>query len=179
MISSSLDLYIKSSAKDTDLQVTLSEVRPDGQETYVQNGWLRASHRKLDVKRSTAVDPFPTHLKKDAATLPAGAFTLVLERLRHHDAPEAAAASASEEEEEEVRRPLCQQAYPSGRHSRSGVAPACASASQQQAAAVREAAQVLLGEGPVDYDDVVSGESMCYGCCSVVVRKTRALLMKK
>ncbi len=75
--SSSLDLYLKSSAKDTDLQVTLSEVRPDGQETYIQNGWLRASHRKLDAKRSTAVDPFPTHLKKDAAWLPSGAFTLV------------------------------------------------------------------------------------------------------
>jgi len=75
--SSSLDLYLKSTAKDTDLQVTISEVRPDGQETYVQNGWLRASHRKLDAKRSTAVDPFPTHLKKDAASLPAGAFTLV------------------------------------------------------------------------------------------------------
>lgn len=75
--SSSLDLYLKSSAKDTDLQVTLSEVRPDGQETYVQNGWLRASHRKLDAKRSTATDPFPTHLKKDAAWLPGGAFTLV------------------------------------------------------------------------------------------------------
>lgn len=75
--SSSLDLYLRSSAKDTDLQVTLSEVRPDGQETYVQNGWLRASHRKLDAKRSTAVAPFPTHLKKDAASLPAGAFTLV------------------------------------------------------------------------------------------------------
>jgi len=75
--SSSLDLYLKSSAKDTDLQVTLSEVRPDGQETYIQNGWLRASHRKLDAKRSTVVSPFPTHLKQDAALLPSGAFTLV------------------------------------------------------------------------------------------------------
>ena len=60
---SSLDLYLKSSARDTDLQVTLSEVRPDGNETYVQNGWLRASHRKLDRKRSTVLDPFPTHLE--------------------------------------------------------------------------------------------------------------------
>ena len=75
--SSSLDLYLKSSARDTDLQVTISEVRPDGKETYVQNGWLRASHRKLDPKRSTALDPFPTHLKADAAWLPSGAFTLV------------------------------------------------------------------------------------------------------
>jgi predicted acyl esterase len=74
---SSLDVYLKSSRPDTDLQVTLSEVRPDGNETYVQNGWLRASHRKLDPKRSTPLDPFPTHLKSDAARLPAGRFTLV------------------------------------------------------------------------------------------------------
>jgi predicted acyl esterase len=74
---SSLDLYLKSSARDTDLQVTLSEVRPDGNETYIQNGWLRGSHRKLDAARSTILDPFPTHLKGDAAPLPHGAFTLV------------------------------------------------------------------------------------------------------
>jgi predicted acyl esterase len=74
---SSLDLQLKSSATDTDLQVTLSEVRPDGNETYVQNGWLRASHRKLDAARSTTLDPVPTHLKGDAAPLPAGAFSLV------------------------------------------------------------------------------------------------------
>ncbi len=74
---SSLDLQLKSSAADTDLQVTLSEVRPDGNETYVQNGWLRASHRKLDAKHSTATDPVPTHLKRDAAPLPKGRFTLV------------------------------------------------------------------------------------------------------
>jgi hypothetical protein len=44
---SSVDLMLRSTARDTDLQVTLSEVRPDGAETYVQSGWLRASHRKL------------------------------------------------------------------------------------------------------------------------------------
>jgi predicted acyl esterase len=74
---SSLDVWLRSSAPDTDLQVTLSEVRPDGRETYVQNGWLRASHRKLDARRSTALDPFPTHLKRDAAPLPKGKSTLV------------------------------------------------------------------------------------------------------
>jgi hypothetical protein len=74
---SSLDLWLKSSRPDTDLQVTLSEVRPDGNETYVQNGWLRASHRKLNAKLSTALDPFPTHLKSDAARMPKGAFVLV------------------------------------------------------------------------------------------------------
>ena len=29
-------------AADTDLEVTLTEVRPDGQEGYIQSGWLRA-----------------------------------------------------------------------------------------------------------------------------------------
>jgi uncharacterized protein len=74
---SSLDLWLRSSARDTDLQVTLSEVRPDGRETYVQNGWLRASHRKLDARRSTATDPVPTHLRRDARPLPKGRFVLV------------------------------------------------------------------------------------------------------
>ena len=74
---SSLDIWVKSSARDTDFQVTLSEVRPDGDETYVQNGWLRGSHRKLDRKRSTVLDPFPTHLKKDAAPLSKQRYVLV------------------------------------------------------------------------------------------------------
>lgn len=74
---SSLDLQLKSSAANTDLQVAITEVRPDGNEMYVQSGWLRASHRKLDPNRSTALDPVPTHLKKDAANLPSGEFTTV------------------------------------------------------------------------------------------------------
>ena len=41
----SVDLWLRSSAADTDLEVTLTEVRPDGQEEYIQSGWLRASHR--------------------------------------------------------------------------------------------------------------------------------------
>jgi uncharacterized protein len=74
---SSLDLYLRSSARDTDLQVTLSEVRPDGAETYVQNGWLRASHRKLDNDKSTALEPAPTHLRTDARPLPRGRYAIV------------------------------------------------------------------------------------------------------
>jgi hypothetical protein len=75
--SSSLDLRLRSTARDTDLQVTLSEVRPDGQETYVQSGWLRASHRALDPRRSTVLRPVPTHREEDAAPLPAGRYTRV------------------------------------------------------------------------------------------------------
>jgi uncharacterized protein len=74
--SGSVDLWLKSTAADVDLQVTLSEIRPDGNETYVQNGWLRASHRKIDDARSTELRPLQTHLRADAADLPAGQFTL-------------------------------------------------------------------------------------------------------
>jgi hypothetical protein len=73
----SVDLWLRSSAADTDLQVTLSEIRPDGLEAYVQNGWLRASHRKLDRHRSSRLEPRQTHLERDAAPLPAGEFTKV------------------------------------------------------------------------------------------------------
>jgi uncharacterized protein len=74
---SSLDLELKSSAPDTDLQVTLSDVRPDGKEMYVQSGWLRASHRAVDAARSTATNPVQTHLESDAKDMPAGAFESV------------------------------------------------------------------------------------------------------
>jgi predicted acyl esterase len=74
---SSVDLWLRSSAPDTDIQVTLSEIRPDGQEMYVQNGWLRASHRRLDKKVSTALSPRPTHLERHARTLPPGKFSKV------------------------------------------------------------------------------------------------------
>jgi hypothetical protein len=73
----SVDLWLRSTAADSDLQVTLTEVRPDGLETYVQGGWLRASHRRLDPRTSTKLEPQPTHLERDAAALPAGRFVPV------------------------------------------------------------------------------------------------------
>ncbi|MDQ2700208.1 MAG: CocE/NonD family hydrolase, partial [Actinomycetota bacterium] len=66
---SSVDLYLKSSHRNTDIQVTLTEVRPDGKETYIQNGWLRATHRALDPEQSTAYNPVQTWLKQDARPL--------------------------------------------------------------------------------------------------------------
>jgi hypothetical protein len=73
----SVDLWLRSSATDTDLQVTLTEVRPDGLEVYVQNGWLRASHRRLD-RKSTPLEPRQTHLERDAKPLvPGGDFVKV------------------------------------------------------------------------------------------------------
>lgn len=73
----SADLYVQSTALDTDLEVTLSEVRPNGDELYLQNGWLRASHRKLDEEVSTELRPQSTHLETDDERLPEGEFTLV------------------------------------------------------------------------------------------------------
>lgn len=67
--SGSLDLWLDSTATDTDVQVVLTEVRPDGQEMYVQAGWLRASHRRLDAQRSTATLPFHTHQELDTQAL--------------------------------------------------------------------------------------------------------------
>src|SRR5690606_36389147 len=72
--SASADLLVRASAPDVDLQVTISEVRPDGMENYVQTGWLRASRRKLDEALSTELRPLPTHREVDAAPLPAGEF---------------------------------------------------------------------------------------------------------
>jgi putative CocE/NonD family hydrolase len=74
---SSLDLALECSGSDTDVQVTLSDVRPDGQEMFVQSGWLRATHRALDGARSTATDPVQTHLASDAADMPSGTFETV------------------------------------------------------------------------------------------------------
>ena len=49
----SADLWLSTTQSDTDVQVTLTDVRPDGQEEYVQRGWLRLSDRALDQRRST------------------------------------------------------------------------------------------------------------------------------
>jgi putative CocE/NonD family hydrolase len=68
----SVDLWFASTVSDTDLQVTLTEIRPGGKEVFVQRGWLRASHRALDPARTTALRPYHSHLAEDSAPLPAG-----------------------------------------------------------------------------------------------------------
>ncbi|MGH3743354.1 MAG: CocE/NonD family hydrolase, partial [Mycobacteriales bacterium] len=70
--SGSANLWVSSTAPDTDLQITLTEVRPDGQEVYVAGGWLRASHRALDPARSTALAPYQTDQQADARPLVPG-----------------------------------------------------------------------------------------------------------
>src|SRR5690606_19999848 len=59
--SAAVELWLAASTADTDVEVVLSEVRPDGMETLVQVGWLRASRRAEDPSLSTALRPYHTH----------------------------------------------------------------------------------------------------------------------
>lgn len=79
-----VDLWVRATAPDTDLEVTITEIRPDGSEIYVQSGWLRASHRALAATTPDVDDPdvtdlraVHTHLEADAVALPAGEFVPV------------------------------------------------------------------------------------------------------
>ncbi|MDW3214333.1 MAG: CocE/NonD family hydrolase [Ilumatobacteraceae bacterium] len=80
--SGSVDLWMGSDflsgpAGDTDVEVTITEVRPDGQEVYIQSGWQRASQRALDESASTDLRPVHTHREVDAEPMPDGEFALV------------------------------------------------------------------------------------------------------
>jgi len=77
-------VWVRSSTPDVDLQATISEVRPDGKETFVQNGYMRASIRKLSTdsdnlfkQPSTLLDPIPSFLETDASLMPSGKFVQV------------------------------------------------------------------------------------------------------
>ena len=68
---SAAKLFVSSSTDDADVFVVLRAFDPDGNEllfsgatdphTPIGNGWLRASHRKLDAVRSTPYRPVHTH----------------------------------------------------------------------------------------------------------------------
>jgi predicted acyl esterase len=77
-----IKLWVQSSTPDVDLQATVSEVGSDGNETFVQNGWIRASERKLATtannmfkQEPTALEPIPTFRKM--VPMPAGKFVPV------------------------------------------------------------------------------------------------------
>lgn len=75
--SASLDLWLTSTAADTDVQATITEVRPNGQEVYLARGWLRASKRALDDTRSTPTRPFQLHTEASVEMLAPGEPTLM------------------------------------------------------------------------------------------------------
>jgi predicted acyl esterase len=77
-------VWVRASTPDVDLQATVSEVRPDGNETFVQNGYMRASERKLSTdsnnmfkQPSTLLNPIPTFTQADAAPLSNSQFVQV------------------------------------------------------------------------------------------------------
>ena len=56
-----LHLVASSSATDTDWYAKIADVAPDGSESIVTEGALRASHRALDPQLSTPGRPYHTH----------------------------------------------------------------------------------------------------------------------
>jgi uncharacterized protein len=78
-------VWVRANVPSVDLQATISEVRPDGKETFVQNGWLRTDERKLATgtndlfkARSTLLEPIISELPKDVKAMPKGKFVEVV-----------------------------------------------------------------------------------------------------
>jgi hypothetical protein len=78
-------VWVRSATKNVDLMATVSEVRPDGKETFVQNGWMRANERKLSTgtnnlfkTRSTLLEPIPSELASDVRPLSKNKFVEVV-----------------------------------------------------------------------------------------------------
>lgn len=69
----SADLWVSvADATDADLEVTVTEIAPDGSETYVQAGWLRLSRRAL-ADDATDLQPAISGLQADVSPLDADA----------------------------------------------------------------------------------------------------------
>jgi uncharacterized protein len=72
-----VNVWVRSSTPNVDLQATVSEVRPDGKETFVQNGWVRADERKLDAAKSTPLEPVLSLRESDVEPMPPNEFVKV------------------------------------------------------------------------------------------------------
>ena len=71
-----VNVWIKASTPNVDLQATVSEVRPDGMETFVQDGWARADERQL-APGSTPLEPLLNLRASAVKPLPSGQFVEV------------------------------------------------------------------------------------------------------
>ncbi|MFL5896340.1 MAG: CocE/NonD family hydrolase [Thermoleophilaceae bacterium] len=69
--------WVRSSKPNVDLQATISEVRPDGKELFVQNGWVRANERKLDARKSEPLEPVLSLRARDVSPMPRKRFVEV------------------------------------------------------------------------------------------------------
>jgi predicted acyl esterase len=72
-----IQAWVRSSTPNVDLQATITEVRPDGKETFVQNGWVRGNERKLDAGKSTPLEPVLSLRSSDVSPLPSDRFVKV------------------------------------------------------------------------------------------------------
>lgn len=70
----SADLWIRSSTPEADIGVTLSEVRPDGKDVFIQAGVLRGSMRE-PAEEATELWAAHTGYEEDAEPMPVGEFT--------------------------------------------------------------------------------------------------------
>lgn len=69
----SVNLWLSSTASDTDVEVIISEVRPDGMQQYVQAGWLDVAQRKqapagAGAEQSSPLRPYQTHIGRQPLT---------------------------------------------------------------------------------------------------------------
>ena len=70
-------VWVRSSKPNVDLQATVTEVRPDDTETFVQSGWVRGNERKLDRRKSTRLEPVLSLRKSAVSPLPSDRFVKV------------------------------------------------------------------------------------------------------
>ncbi|MCO5319792.1 MAG: hypothetical protein M9922_00165 [Microthrixaceae bacterium] len=71
----SADLWIRSSTEEADIGVTLSEVRPDGKETYIQSGVLRGTMRKPGPDANELWPAQTGYAGGRGSSMPVGEFT--------------------------------------------------------------------------------------------------------
>ena len=64
------ELWVNSPVDDVTVQVTLTEVRPDGYETLIQSGWLRLGHRAATEGANLRLTR--TYSKEDYERVPVG-----------------------------------------------------------------------------------------------------------
>ena len=63
-----MHLWVRSSTPNVDLQATVSEVRPDGHETFVQGGWVRGERAQArpEQEHPARAGPEPAEVRRVA-----------------------------------------------------------------------------------------------------------------
>jgi predicted acyl esterase len=63
-----LKLYASTTDTEVFWIISLLEIDPQGNERLLTKGWLRGSHREIDVSRSKPWEPFHPHTKSEPLT---------------------------------------------------------------------------------------------------------------